>query len=81
MRKFKRLSGQDLVKIFIVFDFVLVSQKGSHMKLKRILSGGVKQVLIIPVHKEIDRGLLKAIFRQSSEFISSQDLEKYFYSE
>ena len=81
MPKLKVLSGQDLVKIFTVFGFIMVSQKGSHMKLRRVLASGHKQILTIPAHKEIDKGLLRAILKQSSEFISTQELDKYFYSE
>ena len=37
-------------------------QKGSHIILKNISS---KIILTIPNHKELDRGTLKAIIRQS----------------
>ena len=37
MPKLKVLSGKDLVKIFILFGFEILSQKGSHIKLCRII--------------------------------------------
>ena len=61
MPKLKTLSGEDIVKIFSKFDFKISSQKGSHVKLVRILPDGTKQSLTIPYHKELDKGTLKAI--------------------
>lgn len=81
MPKLKILSGQDIIRILEKFGFSIFSQKGSHVKLRRILSGGVRQILTVPNHKEIDAGTLKAIFRQSSRFISETELHPYFYSE
>jgi len=79
MPKLRVLSGKDLVKIFSTFGFEQIDQKGSHAKLRRIING-TKQTLTIPMHSEIDKGLLKQIFTQSSQYISSDDLEKDFYS-
>ena len=74
MPKIKVLSGKDLLKIFKGFGFELFSQKGSHVKLVRILLEQ-KQILIIPNHKTLDRGTLKAIYRQSTRFISERELK------
>lgn len=38
--KLKVLSGSGLVSIFRLFDFNVASQKGSHIKLARMMSGG-----------------------------------------
>ncbi len=65
MPKLKVLSGIELIKIFQQFGFIIQSQKGSHIKLKRI-TPSQKQVLVIPNHQEIDVGTLKAIFRQAN---------------
>jgi predicted RNA binding protein YcfA (HicA-like mRNA interferase family) len=80
MPKLKVLSGNDLIKIFSLFGFVIQSQKGSHIKLSKF-SLNQKQVLIIPNHKEIDIGTLKAIFRQANKYVSEKDLFPFFYSE
>jgi len=75
MSKLRRLSGRDLIKIFKSFGFEVQSQKGSHVKLRRITPDGEKQVLTIPNHATIDKGTLKAILRQASRFIcTSRDL-------
>ena len=80
-RKLRRLSGADVVAILSLFGFVVLSQKGSHAKLRRIGPHGEKQTLIIPLHDELDRGTLRAIIRQASAYISETELERHFYTE
>jgi predicted RNA binding protein YcfA (HicA-like mRNA interferase family) len=80
MPKLKTLSGSDLIKILFLFGFEIKSQKGSHVKLVRIIEKN-EQVLTIPNHKELDKGTLRAIFRQASRFISESSLFSHFYSE
>ncbi len=74
MPKFKRLSGKEIIKILQKYGFVLVSQKGSHVKLRRIASNNIKETLTIPNHKELDTGTLKAILNQASKYINQDDL-------
>jgi len=78
MPKLKVLSGLEIVKILKQFDFWVVSQKGSHIKLKRI-KNGENQTLTIPNHKEIDRGTLKSILNQITNYISLDDIYSSFY--
>lgn len=78
MPKLKSLSGKDVIEIFRQFNFLVVNQKGSHIKLSRFNSG-FKQTLTIPNHKELDRGTIKAIFNQAVRYIPENDLRKYFY--
>lgn len=77
--KLKRLSGDDVIKILKLFGFAVYSQKGSHVKLRRVTSNMEKQTLTIPLHKEMDRGTLKAIFRQASKYILESELMGHFY--
>ena len=79
MPKLRRLSGPDVVKIMEKFGFTVFSQRGSHIKLKRITDMGEKQILTIPNHKELDTGICKAIFRQAVRFVPEDDLQSYFY--
>jgi len=81
MPKLKILSGEDVIKIFKTFGFVISGQKGSHIKLIRFLRNDLKQSITIPNHKEIDKGTLKAIFRQASKYVSEEDLKNHFYSD
>jgi len=58
MPKLKSLSGKDLIKIFKFFGFSVRSQKGSHVKIVRVLETGIEQTLIIPNHIDIDKGTI-----------------------
>ncbi|MEK7285847.1 MAG: type II toxin-antitoxin system HicA family toxin [Nitrospirota bacterium] len=56
MPKLKRLSGEQVIGIFSKFGFVALSQRGSHVKLRRLDRKGRNQSLTIPNHREIDLG-------------------------
>jgi len=59
----KIFSGKDVVTILVrLYDFKIVSQKGSHVKLKKKLSQGEK-ITIVPLHKELAHGTLHGILR------------------
>ena len=79
MPKLKLLSGKEVIKIFAKFGFEVISQRGSHAKLRRILKDGTKQTITIPIHDELDKGTLKAIFRQALRYIPEEELRHYFY--
>ncbi len=78
MPKLRRLSGGEVVAILARFGFTVVSQRGSHMKLKRVVTGGT-QTLTVPAHSELDPGTLRAIMQQAARFIPEQDLRPHFY--
>lgn len=80
MPKLKNLSGADVVAIIESFGFAIFAQRGSHVKLKR-KNTGMNQTLTVPLHKEMDRGTLKAIYNQASRYIQESDLRPHFYSE
>lgn len=77
-RKLKTLSGADVVRIFERFGFAVVHQRGSHIKLQRMLPNGTKQGLGIPNHKTIAKGTLAAIYNKALLYIDGPDLDKYF---
>lgn len=79
MPKLKRLSGAEVVGILSQFGFKVHSQKGSHIKLRRVGVSG-NETLTIPNHRELDTGTSKAIFRQASQYIDEAELYPYFYS-
>jgi predicted RNA binding protein YcfA (HicA-like mRNA interferase family) len=58
MAKPPLVSGQAVVRALKRAGWVSVSQKGSHIKLKRFDG---EAVLIVPNHREIDRWTLKSI--------------------
>jgi predicted RNA binding protein YcfA (HicA-like mRNA interferase family) len=80
MPRLKVLSGDDVVSILSGFGFAVEAQRGSHAKLRRVLADGTRQTLTIPIHQELDRGTLKAIYRHSSHYIPESDLKQHFYS-
>lgn len=75
----KVLSGNDLLKAFTKIGFEIISQKGSHIKLRRI-SSLTKETLVIPNHKVIDKGTIKAIIKQTSGFITKEQIDNIFYN-
>jgi predicted RNA binding protein YcfA (HicA-like mRNA interferase family) len=79
MPKLRRLAGCDVLTILHGFGFLQVSQRGSHVKLVREVSG-TRQVLTVPLHAELDSGTIRAIFRQVSRFISEEELRPHFYT-
>ena len=78
--KLKNLSSREVVSIFVSFGFVVLSRKGSHIKLRRENKLG-KETLIIPESKEIPKGTLKAIFKQGVLYVAQEKLRPHFYSE
>lgn len=75
--KLRTLSGSDLVSFFEKHGFNTKSQTGSHIKMHN--SSG--KIILIPNHKEIRKGTLKAIFSQALSIISEKELREYFYTE
>ena len=73
------VSGTELLKFFESHNFKLKRTKGSHMILIRNLSF-YKQILVVPNHKIIPKGTLKAIYKQATQYISEQELFDKFYS-
>ena len=60
MSKLPRISGQDCVRALARVGFRLRRQEGSHIVLRR--DEPFAQV-VVPAHKELDRGTLRAILR------------------
>ena len=77
--KLKRMSGTEVVGTFTRYGFTVKSQRGSHVKLVRIIKTGDRQVLTIPNHKEIDTGTLQSIIKQASKYIDPRILKQHFY--
>ncbi|MBM4162470.1 MAG: type II toxin-antitoxin system HicA family toxin [Ignavibacteria bacterium] len=79
MPKPRQLSGDDVIAILSRFGFSIHSQRGSHVKLRRLTAEGTKQTLTIPRHKELGPGTVHAIFRQSSRYIPEDQLLPLFF--
>lgn len=79
MPSLRRMSGRAVLAIFQSLGFVVQSQKGSHVKLRRLGPEGEKQSLTIPNHSELDTGTLRAIIRQASRYVALDELHRHFY--
>jgi predicted RNA binding protein YcfA (HicA-like mRNA interferase family) len=78
MPRFKRLSGTEVIAILEQFGFQTYSQRGSHIKLRRMSEIG-KETLTVPNHRQLDTGTCRAIYRQACRYISEADLFHHFY--
>jgi len=58
------LSGREVIKLLSKQGFTVARQKGSHVILVKESNDGKKGV-VVPNHKEIDKGTLLEIIRQS----------------
>ena len=59
------LSGKDVIHALEKAGYVQVRQKGSHVRLIDDSNPDHKPVTV-PLHKEIDKGLLRAIIRDAN---------------
>jgi predicted RNA binding protein YcfA (HicA-like mRNA interferase family) len=64
MPKLPRLSGKEVVNILAKIGFIPARQKGSRIVLTKQLERG-KKAVVMPNHKEVDKGTLLEIIRQS----------------
>ncbi|MBF0135771.1 MAG: type II toxin-antitoxin system HicA family toxin [Magnetococcus sp. DMHC-1] len=62
MNRLPQLSGRECLAILERYGFRLMRQKGSHMVVQR---NNPFSQLVVPDHKQLDRGTLRAIIRQS----------------
>jgi predicted RNA binding protein YcfA (HicA-like mRNA interferase family) len=74
MSKLPSISGRECISVFEKLDFKIKRQEGSHIILRK--NNPFTQV-VIPNHKSLDRGTLRAIIRQSgltlNDFIDLMD--------
>lgn len=81
MARLRTLSGREIAAIFGEFGFVQFSQRGSHIKLRRMVEKGRVQTLTIPDHREVDRGTVHAIIRQAGRFVPESELRRKFFAD
>jgi predicted RNA binding protein YcfA (HicA-like mRNA interferase family) len=58
-----QMSGQEVVKAFAKIGYFFDHQRGSHITLRH--QNPPHRRLVVPDHKEIAKGTLRAIIRQS----------------
>lgn len=74
MGKFRVMSGKEVCAILERHGFIEVRRRGSHVVMQRIGGDGGTTTVPVPDHKEVKKGTLRSIIRQSglprSEFES-----------
>ena len=81
MTRLRQLSAREVLKALGSFGFQVVTIRGSHAKLRRVLVSGDRQTLTVPLHKKLDPGTLHGIFRQACRYIPEADLRTWFFTE
>ena len=79
MPRLRRLSSRDVLRILHRFGFEVAAQRGSHAKLVRASPVGDRQILIVPLHRNLAVGTLHANYRQAVRLVPSDDLLKAFF--
>ena len=64
MNRLANFSGLEILSFLYKKGFVLISQKGSHQKLRKI-KDEINITVIVPNHSELAPGTLKNILRQA----------------
>ncbi|HEV8339719.1 MAG TPA: type II toxin-antitoxin system HicA family toxin [bacterium] len=77
----RSLTAREVLQALTAFGFEVVATRGSHAKLRRILPGGERQVLTLPLHRELAPGTLRAIFRQATRYIPEGELRPWFFKD
>lgn len=67
MSKLPIISGKDCVKVLEKIGFTIKRQEGSHIVMRR---DNPFNQLVVPNHKTLDRGTLRAIIRQADLSVS-----------
>ena len=79
MPRLRRLSFREVLRILHRFGFEVSAQRGSHAKLVRVSPSGERQILIVPLHRNLATGTLHAIYRQAARLVPSVDLRRAFF--
>ena len=81
MPRLRRLSATDVLRILHRSGFEVVAQRGSHAKLVRVSAENERQVLIVPLHRNLATGTLRAIYRQAARLVPSVALRQAFFAD
>ena len=81
MPRLRRLSSSQVIAILAGFGFAVFSQRGSHIKLRRITADGNNQTLIVARRRQIPVGTLYDLYRQACRYIPEENLRPHFYTD
>jgi predicted RNA binding protein YcfA (HicA-like mRNA interferase family) len=77
----RSLTAREVLRALRAFGFEVVSTRGSHAKLRRVLPGGLRQTLTVPLHRTLAAGTLRAIFRQAARYVPEAHLRPFFFED
>jgi predicted RNA binding protein YcfA (HicA-like mRNA interferase family) len=69
--KYPICSGKKLIKALEKIGYEIQSQKGSHVKLVKDY-GSEQHIIVVPLHKELDRGTLGSIIKRVKKYYSEE---------
>jgi predicted RNA binding protein YcfA (HicA-like mRNA interferase family) len=81
MGRLRVVSAREVVAFFVDRGFVVVGQRGSHFKLRRVGPTGEKQTLVVPNHSELEKGTTRALIRQGGQYLDPAVLKSFFYED
>ena len=81
MTRLKRLDARGIVRLLGSLGFEVISTRRSHAKLARAGPAGRREILIVPMHRQLTTGTLHAIYRQASRFIPDEVLRHGFFTD
>ena len=71
--KLPQISGERLARVLVKLGFVLVNQKGSHMKFVKEYDNKTKETIMVYAHHTVKKGTLARILDQLN--ISVEELK------
>ena len=77
----KHLTGREVLVALKDLGFDVVATLGNQVKMERILAGGKSQILTLPIHRALDLGTVRAVFRQASRFVQEAELRRFFFND
>ena len=81
MPRLKRLRAREIVRFLGRHGFGVLSTSGSHAKLVRVRPSGRRDILIVPMHRQLTAGTVYAIYRLASRFMAEEELRRAFFSD
>jgi predicted RNA binding protein YcfA (HicA-like mRNA interferase family) len=80
-QRLRRLAARDVLAALKKLGFEVVATRDSHAKLRRVAEDGETQTLTLPLHKDLDPGTIRAIYRQAKRFIPENEIRTWFYGD
>jgi len=78
MPKLVRLSGTRTVKILGGIGFIVLRQRGSHVRM--VMRHSERSCFVtVPLHPMLDRGTLKSIIRTIAPCVPEETIKELFY--